>query len=206
MTDNFVDYKEWSLDRLFEPDIEPVTVAEAKANSRIDISDDDTLISSLIKVARIWVEDHTGRALIEQTRQLTFQGYASTEFRLHCSPVISIDSFIYNESGTVTTLASDQYELVGAWSKWPKLMAAYNGSFPSSNFTRPLTVQFKAGFARRSISPTEGAEKVPEEFKQAIKLLVGYYYENREAVGDPENVPTSVKSLLISQRCNTGFA
>ena len=49
------------------PSVEPVTLAEAKDFARVDTSDSDTLLTSLIKVARRRVENETGLALITQT-------------------------------------------------------------------------------------------------------------------------------------------
>ena len=59
------------------PSIEPITVAEAKAQMRITISDDDAYIGTLIAAARRRIENITGRRLISQTCLLaldTFPG------------------------------------------------------------------------------------------------------------------------------------
>jgi uncharacterized phiE125 gp8 family phage protein len=197
---------EWTLTRLTDPDIEPVTRAEAKLHCKIDddLTADDSLVDALITTAREWVEDYTGRALIDQTWQLTYQGYSYNEIKLNRSPVIEIDSFVYDVSGVATTLAAANYEVSGSRTKWPKIIPAVGGSWPSNNWTRPLTIQFRAGYADRSGSPTEGAEKVPEAFKHAIKLLVGHWYENREA--DPKtDIPMAVKWILNPQRCELGI-
>jgi hypothetical protein len=53
------------------PGEEPVTLAEAKAFCRIDVDDDDALVSALIASARLHVEAMTGRALVEQTWRLS---------------------------------------------------------------------------------------------------------------------------------------
>ena len=49
-----------------EPAAEPVTLAELKTFMRIDGSEDDALIESLIVAARELCESYTGRALITQ--------------------------------------------------------------------------------------------------------------------------------------------
>lgn len=202
-----IDYQSaWTLNRLIDPDIEPVTVAEAKMHMHEQLvdADNDTYIGALITAAREWVEDYTGRALIDQTWQLIFEGYSYCEIKLHRSPVIEVESFIYDLNGEATTVDTAVYQLDGARTKWPRVIQAYGQSFPASYWFPPLTIQFRAGYADRSASPTEGAEKVPEVFKHAIKLLVGHLYENREAMPNQESVPMAVKWLLNSQRCELG--
>lgn len=204
-----IDYQqEWTLTRLTGPDTEPVTRAEAKLHCRIDsdITADDDLIDALIIAAREWVEDYTGRALIDQTWQLQYQGYSYGEFRLRRSPVIEVESFVYDVGGVATTLAASNYELVGRLTKFPKIIPAFGATWPATNWVRPMTIQFRAGYADRSVSPTEGAEKVPEAFKHAIKLLVGHFYENREAMANQADVPEAVKWLLNPHRCELGIA
>jgi uncharacterized phiE125 gp8 family phage protein len=202
-----IDYQsQWTLARLIEPDIEPITTAEAKTHMRVTSSDDDDYIDALITPAREWVEEYTGACLIDQTLQLKFQGYVYGEFRLRRYPIIEVQSFVYDESGTATTLASSNYEVDGALTKFPKLIQSYNGTI-SANYTRPITIQFRAGFANRSVSPTEGREKVPAPFKHAIKLLVAHWYENREPgnIGNITTVlPMGVEALLRTKRAELG--
>ena len=54
-----------SLTLVSPPAAEPVTLAEAKSHLKLDTSDEDTLIASLITAARARAEWHTGRALVE---------------------------------------------------------------------------------------------------------------------------------------------
>lgn len=66
----------FTLERVLDPEIEPVTLAEMKLHLRgfSSVTDDNAQITGLIKGAREWVEDYTGRALIDQTWRLTLQG------------------------------------------------------------------------------------------------------------------------------------
>ena len=49
---------------------EPVTLAECKAYMRLSNTDEDTLISSLIKAARELIEKYTGLSLIRKTQKI----------------------------------------------------------------------------------------------------------------------------------------
>ena len=51
------------------PAIEPVTIVEVKSHLRLDIDDDNIVLSSLIKAARVWAENYTGRMFIQRTLQ-----------------------------------------------------------------------------------------------------------------------------------------
>lgn len=193
----------WTLNRLTGPNLEPVTVAEAKTHARIDTSTEDDYVTALIVAAREWVEWYTGCALIDQVWQVRYEGYTYGEFLLRRSPVLSVSSFVYDIDGVATTLASSTYELNGALTKWPRLLLASGQIWPMSYWAKPLTIQFRAGYADRAASPTEGAERVPAVFKHAIKMIVSFLYENREATPD---LTPNVTWLLDPHCCNVGLA
>src|SRR5947199_210729 len=58
------------------PSIEPVTLAEAKAHLRLEISDDDALVSDLIGTARELIEEEVARSLITTAWGLTLDQFA----------------------------------------------------------------------------------------------------------------------------------
>ena len=61
------------FERVTQPDIEPVLLAEMKRHLRsyTSITDEDDDITNLIIAAREWAEDYTGRALVDQTWRLS---------------------------------------------------------------------------------------------------------------------------------------
>lgn len=72
----------FSLERLVDPDLEPVSLSDMKAHLRefTGVTSADDQISALITAAREWVEGETGAALIDQTWRLTIHGIAGANF------------------------------------------------------------------------------------------------------------------------------
>ena len=91
--------------------------------------------------------------------------------------------------------------IVDADSMPARVTLAYGKYFP--DFTpypvSSVRIRYTAGYK------TGGPDclKIPEEIKQALKLLIGHFYENRESVvvGTVANkVPFSVEALLYPFR------
>lgn len=184
---------------LTAPTSEPISTAEAKAHLRVDIADDDTLIDSLVTAARDYVERATRRALISQTWQLFLDGWPGDGiFVLPRPPLQSISHIkYYDTAGSAATWSSTNY-FVDTISEPGRIFLAYNGTYPTTQL-RPnngVEVQFIAGYG--------AANTVPQIYKQAILLLVGHWYENRETIvtggGMPKEIPLAVESLLLVDR------
>src|SRR5512139_2523227 len=88
------------------PTKEPVTLSQAKAHLRVDASDDDALIESLITVAREHVENITRRALFTQKWDYSLKGWpCSDAFKLPFGNLFSVTSVKWkDDDGTETTL------------------------------------------------------------------------------------------------------
>src|SRR5580698_760383 len=54
------------LRRVLDPIVEPVSLSDMKNYLRVDVTDDDLLISTLISASRERAEDLTGRCLVAQ--------------------------------------------------------------------------------------------------------------------------------------------
>lgn len=206
------------LELVSGPNIEPVTLTELKRHLRVEHTNDDDDITALIVAGREWVEDYTGRILIDQTWRLTLT-YANTlasrmltpvtvdqvtsasEILLRKSPVLSIDSVVTVDSaGDETTVAADTYELREADSKWPKIFGL-NGTTWTADTTK---IVFRAGYANRTLSPTETASVVPTRFKQAIKLWAEAHYDRDERT--MQMLLDAAKNTIAPERTNLQIA
>lgn len=186
------------------PKVEPISLAEAKLHLRVDITDDDTLIRSLIVTARENVEGISRRALITQTWKYILDEFPEDdEIVLPLPPLQSVASITYkDQDGNASTFSSGDY-IVNTDADPGKIVLGYGKSWPSTSLypTGAVTVQFTAGFG-------DAATDVPEKYRQAMLLLIGHWYENREAIATtgavPKEIPMGVESLLWLDR-NMGF-
>lgn len=174
-----------------EPTLEPVELADMKSHLSVEVSDDDTMISGFIVAARRWCEHFTRRVFITQTWKLVLDAFPA-EFRVPLPPLQSVTSITYIDTGgNAQTLGASVYT-VDIDSEPGRIVEAYQQSWPSTrDVINAVTVTFKAGYG-------DAVTKMPEEVKLAIKMLVGHYYENREAfVAAPlRTVPMASESLL----------
>lgn len=159
------------------PSGEPVTLAEAKAHLRVDITDDDVSIAGFIKGAREQFELDTRRALITQTWDLTLDAFPSaSELELPLPPLASVTSITYKDvDGNVQTFPAASY-VVDVSELFGRIVLKSGYTWPSTTLwaAGAVVVRFVAGYG--------AAAAVPQGAKQAILLLVAYWYENREAV------------------------
>ena len=78
-----------SLTRETAPALEPVTLAEAKAHLRVDISDDDDLITAIIKAAREYCEEYLDRTLVHTQWTMRMDAFP-WEFKLPRPPMAPV--------------------------------------------------------------------------------------------------------------------
>jgi uncharacterized phiE125 gp8 family phage protein len=182
------------------PAAEPVTVAQLKDYLRVSHDAENTLIVSLGKSARAWVESYLRRALINQTWKLTLDCFPA-QIELKMCPVSSITHVkYYNTAGVLTTLAVNTDYVYDLTEEPVRIIPAYGTSWPTtrSGLLAQVEVQFVAGYG------TAGTT-VPDAILTAIKALVAHWYQNREAVGlvGTEQIPLGIRSLLNPYRLFT---
>lgn len=180
------------------PAAEPVSLNEAKAQLRVDGSEEDNLILSLISVARLKVESETGRMLISQTAKAYFDSWPTGNvLHLPLYPVSAVSSVTYiDEDGASQTWASSNYtvDLVG---KTPRIVLNPDADAPEvGNYPNAITVTFTVGDAT--------ATTVPADLKHAILTRLTLLYERREDMRLNDNTPGVRTSnwLQFSHRAN----
>jgi uncharacterized phiE125 gp8 family phage protein len=188
----------YSLTTITGPSAEPVTLAQAKVQLRIDHDDENALIESWIRSARELAEAHTGKRFVTQQVRMTLKAFPchpDDVIRLPVGPVTAITGFTYtDEAGATQALAENSgYQ---AWLDHnPPLLAppAYE-SWPTTKggALKAVTVEFTAGTA---------VADVPGSVATAILLTLGYWDQNRgdgtEATNDPRALGLSPGALRL---------
>jgi uncharacterized phiE125 gp8 family phage protein len=176
------------------PATEPVTLAEAKAHLRVDYSTEDAHITALIIAARDYCEQITGRALAQRTFIATLDEFPlrGADIVLPRAPLVSVQSVVYRDGNgdAVTMTANTDYRVstsvVPGRIRRPVLATAW----PTARaIDDAITISF-----------TAGAATAPATAKQAILLLVGHWFENRESVvtGTISSAVQSTTRALLS--------
>lgn len=165
------------------PASEPLVLADVKNFINVSSTDDDALITSLIKAARQHVEATYNVSLINQTYDFVldeFPQYKETQdpealIEPLIKPVGSVTSITYyNEANALQTLSASTYELVANGYGWPYIRRAYNQFWPETyDRTDAVKVRVVAGYGAT-------AADVPEPIKIALLTFVKFLYDNRE--------------------------
>lgn len=165
-----------ALKLITAPASEPVTLTEAKAHLRIDTTDDDALITSLIIAARSEAEKITRRALVNQTWELALDSFHCREISLPFPRLQSVTSVKYVDvSGVEQTLDTLMYQ-VDADSEPARIAPVYGAFWPATMVQlNAVRIRYVAGYGA-------AAATVPDAIKAWIKVRVATLYENREGI------------------------
>ena len=182
---------------LTPPAVEPVPLADAKHFLRVDHDDDDDLIAALIASARVYVEAQARRALITQSWRLTRDVWpASGVIPILPVPLQAVTALgVYDADGMLQMLDVDHFAVDRASA--PAVLRFSRAAMPQPG--RPLAgieINIVAGYG-------DNADDVPAPLRQAIRMLVAHWYENRRIVaasGEVASMPASVASLVAPYR------
>lgn len=166
-----------TLKRTVAPTVEPLTDAQALEHVRLQDPDDLAQVQEFLAAALARIEAFTERALLTQTWTLKLDGWWTGDLELPKPPLQSVTSIVYaTDAGTATaTVSTDVYE-VDTDSEPGRVRLKPNQVWPAEPYDRPncITITFVAGWA--------AATSVPADIRNAARLLLGHYDQNREAV------------------------
>lgn len=167
----------WSaLTLVTAPALTPVSLDEAKAQCHVDHSDEDVLLTLMIAAAVAMIDgpDGIGHCMITQTWSGVIDGWQNP-IVLPLGPVSAVTAITYLDSdGASQILGSGLYRLVNGV-RPAFIERAYGASWPAHRaVSYPISIAFTAGVAT--------AAEVDQGLRQAVLMLVGHWYANRETV------------------------
>jgi uncharacterized phiE125 gp8 family phage protein len=182
---------------LTAPAVEPLALAEAKAFLRVEHGDDDALIAALIAAARQHVEAATRRALINQTWRLVRDAWPD-DGRIAAlpAPLRQVTAArVYDAAGAAHTISPSVFVVDTAAA--PGVLAFFPGTLAAPGRARAgIEIDIETGYGA-------AAANVPEPLRQAIRLLVSHWYENRAVVvagNTMTELPAGVAALTAPYR------
>jgi uncharacterized phiE125 gp8 family phage protein len=171
---------------LTPPAIEPLTLAEAKQFLRVEHTDDDATIASLIATARTQVESMARCALIAQTWRLVRDAWpVGGRIVLKRGPLFSVVAArVFDAAGNAITVDPETFAL----DKASAAIAAPPWSLPvPGRSAAGIEIDVVLGFGSTAAS-------VPEPLRQAVRLLLTHWYENR-GLGAPNEGAAALAGL-----------
>lgn len=183
---------------------EPLTAAEAKAQINLASAntDHDTLLAALIARARDYCESYTNRQFVTATYTATLDALpvGAEPCYLPKAPLQSVAWVKYLDAdGVEQTLSGSVYRVTTA--RDPGYFTIdYQQQWPAVYPVRDaVTVRYVAGYG--------AASAVPVAIKQAMLLLVGYWFANRGDAVDLKwsAVQWGVHALLDQYRVADDF-
>lgn len=186
-----------SLVRITAPAMPIVSTAEMKDHLRVTNDVEDVYIDALTAAATSLIDGVglLGKAMVTQTWGQWVGGSAG-DVMLQMSPAIALTAVDYYAPTTnvLTAAVAADFNIMGlptARFVRPKPDKAW-----PSTYDRPdaIRLTYTAGYG----APTD----VPMGLRQAVKLLVGHWYANRESVSDGslQDVPMAFDALLNAER------
>jgi uncharacterized phiE125 gp8 family phage protein len=181
--------------RMVAPAVTPVSLEEAKGHVRVTHNDEDGDIQAYLDAAVAYLDGWggiLGRCMVTQTwRQdmATFPSMIRLPF-----PDAQSATVAYTDPDGATQAFTDFHLAVDALGS--ALILEDGASWPDVA-VRPDAVRVTGVYGYGL------AADVPDSLKMAIKLLVGHWYANREAVvigGAPADVPLAFDALIAASR------
>jgi uncharacterized phiE125 gp8 family phage protein len=174
---------------------------------------DDTMILAFLAAAVDYAEDYTGLSLVERVLEMGLDTFPRYGITLKRPPVVEIISFTGADGSDGEMDLGDDYTL-DDYQRPPQLLPVT--AWPSVIRTPNLIkIRYRTGYRRllidgESDNPTSESDAgpLPKSIVQALLLLLGHFYENRNDSVEKalSTIPLGVTALLGTKRIETSFA
>jgi uncharacterized phiE125 gp8 family phage protein len=198
-----------SLQKIVQPIIEPVSLAELKAHVRVETEDEDAYLLGLIMAARQYCEQRIERCFVDTRLEMKLDTFpVGIELPLPMPPFsptpgrqaievnylnVTLQELAVTEAVPVITSQPGTF-LAHRASTPAVLTPNVNGYWPVTGPIRAaVTIRWWAGYGDSGLA-------VPKPIRHAILMLAAHWYGQREAVavniGNAPTVPYGVDELL----------
>ena len=188
-------------ERVSAPSVPLITAVEAKQHLRLDGADDsyDTLVDAFAEAAVAHLDGYggiMGRCLVNQVWQVWFDCWHQC-WRLPFPDVSAATVTVTTEAGATSTVSGDDYAVledhIGAYIRFDDEYVQPSADLADA---KAWAVQITAGYGA-------AASDVPRSIRLGALLMVGSWFQNREAVNIgniTSELPLGAKALLEPHR------
>lgn len=176
------------------PESEPVSLAEARSQARIDTTLEDPRLAGFILAAREMAEHQLQRSLLSKTYELSLDAFPCGSIVLPMGPIaeaggtLTVSSVKYTDpNGVEQTLAASAYTVDGS-----SLIARI---VPMDDW--PDTQDIPNAVRIRYVSGHADGGRIPNSIKTWIVAHVSHLNENREATTAGEMKPLPFLDRLL---------
>lgn len=166
----------YAVEVITEPTLEPLGLSDVTDHLRVTGTSEYLYLQGLIQAARRQVEQVTGRTLMATTFEARFSAWPAGDcLPLPGVPLSSVTSVKWIDSDDAENTMSSSDYIVDAVRQPGVVQLGYGKSWPSGTLQPGLAirVRYVAGYDDRAA--------VPATLRHAMLLIVGDFYENREA-------------------------
>jgi uncharacterized phiE125 gp8 family phage protein len=161
-----------------------ITLNEAKLHLRVDGSDEDSLITTLIAAAENACSAKTQRAIAQKTFQLALDAFPDSSIELQFPPLVSVQTIKYYDTNGVLQVVNSADYFLDKVSEPGWVSPAYGLVWPDTQERiNAVVVDYTAGYTT-----------LPEDLRVWMLLAIGFLYQNRSTA----NIGSSVTDLKFA--------
>lgn len=185
---------------LTPPELEPISLADARAQCRASVADDEFLALA-IRGARAKCEGLLQKALINRTLRQLHDQFDNAGLRFDLEPLVSVQSVSYTATdGSTQTIAGSGWQVAAA-GPYPLLLPAWGLLWPTARqVPGAVQVNYVAGHGAT-------AAAVPDDIRTWLLLTIGTIYTQRESsvAGAIQPIPGRFYDSLLDPHRRYGF-